>query len=84
MKTISIAALKDRLSEQIRATAAGEEIVITSHGHPVAKLTAYATEQPLRVQRPTRPVAMLRKIAGIPPLQAVDVVALLREDRDAR
>ena len=36
--TVSIADAKDRLPELIRAVEAGEKIVITRHGRPVAQL----------------------------------------------
>jgi len=37
---VSIAELKNRLTELIRAVEDGEEVVITRHGKPVAQLTA--------------------------------------------
>jgi prevent-host-death family protein len=36
--TVNIAEAKDRLPELIRAVEAGEKIVITRHGRPVAQL----------------------------------------------
>jgi prevent-host-death family protein len=36
--TVSVAEAKDRLPELIRAVEAGEKIVITRHGRPVAQL----------------------------------------------
>lgn len=39
MRHVSIAAVKDKLSEYVAAAEAGEEIVITRHGRDVAKLT---------------------------------------------
>jgi prevent-host-death family protein len=36
---VSIAEAKDRLSELIRAVEAGEKVVITRHGKPVAQIT---------------------------------------------
>jgi prevent-host-death family protein len=43
---ISVRQLKDRLSQYLRAAQAGEEVVVTSHGKPVARLLppAPATE----------------------------------------
>ena len=37
---ISVRELKSRLSETLRKVAAGEEVVVTSRGKPVAPLTA--------------------------------------------
>jgi prevent-host-death family protein len=38
-RTVSIAELKARLSEYIAAARAGDAVVITQHGRPVARLT---------------------------------------------
>jgi prevent-host-death family protein len=37
---VSIRDLKNRLSEYLRRAQAGEDIVVTSHGRPVARLSA--------------------------------------------
>ncbi|MFQ5754567.1 MAG: type II toxin-antitoxin system Phd/YefM family antitoxin [Acidiferrobacterales bacterium] len=37
---ISIRELKNHLSKYLRRVAAGEEVIITSHNHPVARLIA--------------------------------------------
>jgi prevent-host-death family protein len=37
---VSVRELKDGLSRYLRAAQAGEEIVVTSHGKPVARLVA--------------------------------------------
>jgi prevent-host-death family protein len=44
MMTVSTAAAKNRLPELIRAVEAGERIVITRHGKPVAQLAPPPTE----------------------------------------
>ncbi len=40
MRTLAVAEAKDRFSELVAAAQAGEEIVITRHGKPAAKLVA--------------------------------------------
>jgi prevent-host-death family protein len=40
MQTIGIKALKDRLSEYVRAAAAGETVLVTDRGRVVAELIA--------------------------------------------
>ena len=84
MKTVSVAEFKSHLSEHLRATAAGVEIVVTTHGHPVARLTAYRSTPALTIRQASLPVSALRKITGVRPLRTVDPVILLREDRDKR
>ncbi len=39
MKQASIAALKARLSEYLQAVKAGDEVIVTERGRPVARLT---------------------------------------------
>jgi prevent-host-death family protein len=39
MKTATVVKLKASLSEYLRSVKAGEEVMITEHGRPIAKLT---------------------------------------------
>jgi prevent-host-death family protein len=57
MRTVSVAEAKDRLPELIRAVEAGEKIVITRHGRPVAELAPAPV-----VRRGVRPGAMKDRI----------------------
>lgn len=43
---VNILEAKNRLSELIRAVQAGEEVVISNRGKPVARLVAEGAEQP--------------------------------------
>lgn len=45
MKRVPIASLKARLSEHLKAVRAGEEIIVTDRGRPVARLTPLAGER---------------------------------------
>ena len=40
MKTVGLKVLKNKLSEYVRAAAAGETIVVTDRGRPVAEIVA--------------------------------------------
>lgn len=52
MKTIAVFEAKNRFSELLAAVAHGEEITITRHGSPVARLVALsANAQPSQQQR---------------------------------
>lgn len=84
MKTASVADLKARLSHFLRVVQKGEEVVITSHRHPVGKLVGYPDAEPLPIIRARRPARDLRSFLKGPPISDIDVVALLREDRDKR
>ena len=78
MATVSVAEAKAKLSELLDKVEAGEEIVITRHGKPVAKLTA--TVQPKKPLRDLLPeLAEFR--AKMPPLRKSSA-ELIREMRD--
>jgi prevent-host-death family protein len=63
---IAVRELKDRLSELLRCAEAGEEIVVTAHGKPVARLGP--------IERPTAadPVEALRRLRSQSWLRAGD------------
>lgn len=48
MRTVNIHAAKTQLSQLVEQAAAGEEIVITKAGKPVARLVALAEPKPRR------------------------------------
>ena len=86
MRTANVALLKSRLSHYLRMVQRGDEVVITSHRQPVGKIVPYSVPgmEELRVIPPRRPWRALRGLKGVAPLRPIDVVAVLREDRDAR
>ena len=55
MKTVKIAALKDRLSEHLRAVEAGDEVVVTDRNRPIARIVSVESKEPpaLTVDAPT-------------------------------
>lgn len=76
MRTISLAHAKAHLSELLNTVESGEEVVITRHGRPVARvLRANPIKQPLPLQR----LAELRQ--QVPAWQG-NSAAMLRELRD--
>jgi prevent-host-death family protein len=83
MSTYSVAEAKNRLPSLINKAIAGEEVVITRHGKPVAEL------RPPRVPvKPRDPAAFHRLIAArdkMPPIPITSVELLnqmYEEDRD--
>jgi prevent-host-death family protein len=83
MRVVPIAEFKDRVSEYVNAAGAGDEIMITRHGKPMAKLVT-ANEDPMKVQREaiTRLHELGQKIRrdrGPTPID--DIVGWIREDR---
>jgi prevent-host-death family protein len=79
---VGIAELKAHLSEYVARAKAGERIVVCDRNTPVAELTPVKKELPLRPA--TRPASDVLKLKGVKTRVPIDVVALLREDRDQR
>ncbi|MBA4181295.1 MAG: type II toxin-antitoxin system prevent-host-death family antitoxin [Anaerolinea sp.] len=82
---VGIAELKAHLSEYVARAKAGERIVVCDRNTPVAELGATEERAPLPITQPTRSWPELA--ATLKPVKLnfpVDVVALLREDRDKR
>jgi prevent-host-death family protein len=77
MQAVSLAQAKARLSELLNAVASGEEVVITRHGRPVARVLP-AT--PARQALPLQHLARLRR--QVPAWQGSSAGSL-RELRDA-
>ncbi len=80
MSSHSIAETKDRLSELIGRAEKGEEVVITRHGHPVARISAIEPK-PRRITK--EDVEWLRKhrVRGkIPKEDAGTFVSRMRDE----
>ena len=63
---VSIRELKSRLSEYLRRVAAGEEVVVTSHGKVVARLVPPLTRR-RRASSEEELVARFRKLPWVRP-----------------
>jgi len=74
MVTVSLAEAKARLSALVDKAEAGEEIVITRHGKPVAQLSP--------AKKPKLAVGSLAEIRAKLPYSKVPSAALLRKMRD--
>ena len=74
MGTISLAVAKARLSEVLDRVQKGEEVVITKHGKPVARVSAVA--------QPKQPVKSLREFRAGMPRWRKSSARLLRDMRD--
>ena len=85
MKSAKISELKARLSEYLACVRRGETVVVCDRNTPIARLVPYDDRSAeLRIEGPTLPRRELKKIRGVRPRVAVDVVGLLRESRDQR
>jgi len=63
----SVRELKAHLSEYLRHVAAGEDVVVTSHGKPVARLTAVLPRALSEAEREAEAIAKLQALPWIRP-----------------
>mgnify|MGYP003504066556 FL=1 len=61
MRSIGAFEAKNRLSELLVAVENGEEVTITKHGRPVAKLVPVSTRDPARIAAAIAELRELRK-----------------------
>ena len=84
MRSVSVDTLKNNLCRYLAAVRRGEEIVITSHRHAIARIVP--AEKPLmddlKIIPAKKPVSSLKRIKGMD-LQ-VDLLAELLADRRRR
>lgn len=84
MESVSVATLKGNLSRYIAAAKNGTRIVVTSHGHPVARIVPVEKTlgDDLKITPAKKPVSSLKKIKGLN--LEVDLLADLLADRRQR
>ena len=83
MKSVSVAELKSKLSQYLTAVKSGQEIVVTSHRHSIARIVPMENNlTDLKIIPAKKPVSSLKKIKGIK--LDFDPVAFLLEDRRRR
>ncbi len=84
MKRVGVAELKNNLSRHLRDVEAGQEIEVTDHDRPIARLVPVAKRSRLMVRPPLRPFSEVSRLRFEPldlPIASTDV---LREERDRR
>jgi prevent-host-death family protein len=85
MKRANVSELKARLSSYLAAVRRGETVVVCDRQTPVARLVPYADEpDAVSLVPATRPTSDWRRIKPVRLKRPIDVVELLREDRDQR
>jgi antitoxin (DNA-binding transcriptional repressor) of toxin-antitoxin stability system len=83
MHIVNVAILKERLSYYLNLVKSGEEVVVTSHRHRVARILP-VTAALTKVVQPTRPVKDLRKIKEVRSRRSVSGVKSLLDERRRR
>ena len=83
MKSVSVAQLKSNLSRYLAAAKNGQEVTVTSHRHPIAKIgPVEKTASDLQIIPARKPVSTLKRIKGLN--LKVDLLADLLADRRRR
>jgi antitoxin (DNA-binding transcriptional repressor) of toxin-antitoxin stability system len=83
MNVVNVAILKEKLSYYLGLVKSGEEVIVTSHRHRVARILP-VTAPTAEIAEPTRPVKDLRKLKGIKPRRSLSGVKSLLADRRRR
>ncbi|MDA2923400.1 type II toxin-antitoxin system prevent-host-death family antitoxin [Acidobacteria bacterium AH-259-L09] len=85
MKRAMISELKARLSSYLAAVRKGETVIVCDRQTPIARLIPYGREEDsLQIREPSRRAGELKMRRGVRLQKRVDVVKLLREDRNQR
>ncbi|MEK7287325.1 MAG: hypothetical protein AAB091_02025 [Elusimicrobiota bacterium] len=85
MLQTNIASLKARLSYYLSFVKNGQDVLVLERKHPIAKISAVSREAGDSMITPAKyPFSKLKELKGITPKRKIDVVKLLREDRDRR
>ena len=61
---VAVRELKNRFSEYLKYAQAGEEIIVTTHGNPIARLMRLAPNLQLRTSQPLDILAWVRRGQG--------------------
>jgi prevent-host-death family protein len=83
MNIVNVAILKEKLSHYLNLVRAGQEVVVTSHRHRVARIVP-VTAPSAEIVEPTRPVKDLHKIKGVKLKRSASGVKSLLDDRRRR
>jgi antitoxin (DNA-binding transcriptional repressor) of toxin-antitoxin stability system len=83
MKTVNVATLKEKLSYYLGFVKRGEEVLVTSHRHRVARILPPSAPDAQLVE-PSRPVKDLKKVKGVRPRRSISAVKTLLEERRRR
>lgn len=82
MKTVNVATLKQHLSRYLHMVADGQELVVTSHQRPVARVVPEA--RGFAIRPPISPMSTLRSVGRVCPAAAPVALEMLLEDRRRR
>ncbi len=85
--SVNIAMLKSQLAKYLRMVRTGNEVIVTDHRQPVARLVPYETTGKLETLKPKAPFSQISSI-DVPPLKemkgSIDSLSLLLDERGKR
>ncbi len=84
MKRVGVAELKDQLSRHLRAVEAGEEVLVTDHDRPIARIVPADNARELVIRPARRPFREVRERRYPPAAWPIDSTTLLLEERQSR
>ncbi len=86
MRRAKVSELKTHLSSYLAEVRRGRSVVVFDRTTPIARLVPYEPDgnDGFEVVPASLPTRDLQQVRAVRPKQAIDVVRLLREDRDAR
>mgnify|MGYP001584446777 CR=1 FL=1 len=85
MKSARVSQLKAHLSSYLAEVRRGGTLVVLDRNTPIARIVPYEEHvDKFCIHDPVRPKSDLKLVRGVRPRRTVDVVKLLREDRDER
>lgn len=90
MESVGLFEAKTHLSELVARAEAGEEVIITRHNKPVAKIVPIEAVPAFDVERRRKALAAMQKIgreiarSGKPPVTREELVQWVREGREER
>jgi len=83
MTSVNVAMLKEKLSYYLKLVRGGQEVVVTSHRHKIARILPVYRPSP-EFTEPERQVKELLKLRGVKPRRSLSAVKALLEDRQRR
>ena len=83
-RKVKIAEFKSHLSEHLREVRKGTELLILDREHPIARVTPYREGRNELIVHPPKVRGGLKELKFSLHRPDIDVVKLLREDRDRR
>jgi prevent-host-death family protein len=86
MKKAMVSDLKANLSAYLADVRRGHSVIVCDRTIPIARLVPYAPDESdgFEIVPATLPLCDLKKVRSVRTKGPIDVVRLLREDRDAR